>query len=248
MRLKKDSVALVTGGASGIGYGIAEAFAQEGVRVLIIDIDNAGAEAAVQKILDAGGQAIAAAGDVSEKEDCQRFAATALETWGSIDILVNSAIVLRDNTIRKMTEDEWDIVVSVGLRGTFMMTQAVVEIMRGQTFGRIINLTSPAFNGKFGQSNYSAVKGAINSLTRCTAVEYARFNVTANAIAPGFIDTPLTRALPVETFERIIQWTPAKKPGLPSDIANCALFLASEEAHYITGQIIFVDGGMSLGQ
>jgi 3-oxoacyl-[acyl-carrier protein] reductase len=128
------------------------------------------------------------------------------------------------------------------------MTQAVVEIMKEQKFGRIINFSSPAFNGKFGQSNYAAVKGAINSLTRCTAVEYARHGVTANAICPGFIDTPLTRTLPTELYERLTQLIPAKVPGQISDITGCALFLAGEEARYITGQIIFVDGGITLGQ
>ena len=245
MKLREDCVALVTG-VGGIGGDIAETFAREGARVLVIDIDKEVAETRAQKIIDAGGQAVATVGNISVKADCQRFVATAMEKWGKVDVLVNSAAVLRDKSIRNMTEDEWDLVLDVGLKGTFLMTQAVVEIMREQKFGRVINLTSPAFNGNFGQANYSASKGGVNSLTRCTAVEYARFNVTANAIAPGVIDTPLNRSLPPEVFERIVQMTPTKKAGLPSDISACALFLASEEAHYITGQIIFVDGGISI--
>ena len=246
--LKEGSVALVTGGARGIGNTIAEQLAQHGARILIIDINGDAAEEAAKNINSAGGEAMAIAGDIRIKADCKRFADAAMEKWGRIDILVNNAIVLRDNTIRKMSEEEWDIVVDIGLKGTFLMTQAVVEIMREQKFGRVINLTSPAFNGKFGQPNYASAKGAVNSLTRCTAVEYARFNVTANAIAPGFIDTPGNRELPPELFERLTQLTPAKCPGKTIDIANCALFLASEQSGYITGQVIFVDGGITLGQ
>lgn len=247
MGLRENSVALVIGGGSGIGQNIATNLAGKGAKVMVADINQESADNVVQEIIKDGGEATAVCGDVSAKAEAEKMVSETIKAYGKIDIMVNCAIVLRDNSIRKMTEEEWDIVTRIGLKGTFLALQAAAEAMKENKYGRIINLSSVAYLGNYGQANYSATKGGVNSLTKTAAIEYAKFGVTVNVIAPGLIETPLTRSIPADVFAGIEAKIPAKHFGQPADISNLIAFLAGEDAGYITGQIIHVDGGLTLG-
>ena len=238
-------VAIVTGSARGLGAEMATLFAQEGARLVVTDISQEGAEAGAAKLKGTGHEAIAVGADVTKAADVERLVAAAVAAFGTVDILVNNAGFTRDGLIRNMSEDDWDSVVSVVLRGTFLCTKAVVPIMAAQKSGRIVNIASRAHHGNPGQANYSAAKAGLIGFTGSQAREQGRFNITVNCVAPGFVETPLVRALP--HFEKIkqktVENTPIPRLGREDDIANAVLFLASDKASWITGETLHVTGG-----
>jgi len=244
MRLK-DKVALITGGARGIGRAIALCFAKEGAGIVIWDVNIQEAEKTCQDIQALGSKAFAQAVDVTDYEKVEEAANKILDKYGKVDILVNNAGIAKDNILLRMTEAEWDAVLDVNLKGTFNCTKAVSKAMLKQRFGRIINIASIiGIIGNVGQANYSASKAGIIALTKTTAKELASRNINVNAVAPGFIQTDMTAKLPKDVKEKMRGVIPAGRFGSPDDVAGACLFLAAEEAGYITGQTIVVDGGM----
>lgn len=243
----KGRVAIVTGSGSGIGKGIITMLAENGAKTVVFDLNRELAEVTAEEIRKAGGEAMVVQGDVTKWADVEALAKLTVDKWGRIDILVNNAGVVRDNLILKMTEEDYDLVLNINLKGCWLTSKAILKYMKEQQYGRVINISSRAWLGNVGQSNYSASKGGVVSLTRALALEFGRCNVTVNCIAPGLIDTPLIRNLRPDVQERLIKAQPTPIIGQPYDIAYTVLFLAAEEARYITGQIIHVDGGKSLG-
>ncbi|OGW17541.1 MAG: beta-ketoacyl-ACP reductase [Nitrospinae bacterium RIFCSPLOWO2_12_FULL_45_22] len=241
----KDKVAVVTGAGRGLGEASAIRLAEEGGRVVVSDIDLASAQQTADRIKAMGREAIAVKTDVSQRKEAEELIETAVKTFGRIDILVNNAGITRDTSIRKMTEEDWDMVLNVNLKGAFNCAQFAAKYMIEQKYGRIINLSSRAYMGNPGQANYSSSKAGILGLTRSLAMELGRYNITVNAIAPGLIKTPgvITLAHYEKVAERAIQSTPLGRLGEPIDIANAILFLASDEAGYITGDVLHVTGG-----
>ena len=246
-------VALVTGAARGIGAEIAAEFARAGARVGVLDLEEQQAGDTVTAISEAGGQAIALGADVADVGLVEAAVARVAEELGGLDILVNNAGVLRDNLLFKMTEDDWDTVMNVHLRGTFLVTRAAQRIMVERRYGRVVNLSSTSALGNRGQANYSSAKAGLQGFTRTVAIELGPFGITVNAIAPGYINTPMTRGtaerLGVAVEERqatVAARLPVRRVGQPSDIANAALFLAAEASGFVTGQVLYVDGGQTL--
>jgi 3-oxoacyl-[acyl-carrier protein] reductase len=246
MRLK-DRVALVTGGGGGIGAAVSKRFAAEGALVAIADIIPQGAAQVIGEITRQGGKAIFSQVDVRKKDEVNRMIDQVVQEFGRLDILINNAGVTRDNLCARMSEEEWDFVVSVNLKGTFLCSQAAYRPMRKQKYGRIVNTASVVVRGNMGQVNYASSKAGIIGLTRTLALEYARSNITVNCIAPGFIDTPMSAAMTDKVKELALERIPLSRMGTPEEVANLHLFLASDEANYITGQVIFLDGGASIG-
>lgn len=248
MRLK-DQVALVTGGSRGIGRGIVKAFAAEGAKVAFVYRGSKdAADSLVAEVAQAGGTALALQADVTKLEDAQRCVETVEKTWGPVNILVNNAGIIKDDLFVRMEPDAWNAVLQTNLGGTYNFTKAVAYSMMKARKGRIINVSSiAAEHTNPGQTNYAASKGAINAFTRALAVELASRNVTVNAIAPGFIETDMSEAVRNKAGDLIKKMIPMKRLGQPEDIARAAVFLASEESSYLTGQLITVDGGLSLG-
>lgn len=246
MRLK-DKVALVTGAGSGIGAAVAKRFAAEGAMVAVADVVPHGAQGVVDDITSKGGKAIFIQVDVRKRDEVEAMVERVVQEFGKLDILINNAGVTRDNLSAKMSEEEWDMVVGVSLKGTFLCSQAAYRPMRKQRYGKIINTASVVVRGNIGQANYSASKAGIIGLTRTLALEYARSNITVNCIAPGFIDTPMTAAIPEKIKAAALERIPLGRMGRPEDVADLHLFLASDESNYITGQVIFIDGGVSIG-
>ncbi len=242
----KDRVALVTGSGSGIGEGIARKLARCGVKVVVNDIDKTKVDRVVKEIQSAGGVAMGFTVDITKLAEVESMFNMIIEQFGRIDILVNNAGVAIDKSIRKLTEEDWDIVLNVNLKGAFFCAKVASEYMREQGYGRIINISSRAWLGGPGQANYSASKGGLVSLTRTLALELGKKGVTVNCIAPGLIDTPLWHTLKPEIQERLRSKQPGKEIGTVDDIANGVLFFAGNEAGYITGQTIFICGGRSL--
>lgn len=236
----KDKSVIVTGGLQGIGQAIVKRFVSDGAMVSVLDIK-------AETPVDCDDSIHIYSGDVARAADVERFVADVVKRTGRVDILVNNAGIIRDNVIWRMTEEDFDAVLRVNLKGPWLLSKQVVPIMKSQQCGRIVNIVSRAWLGNFGQSNYSSSKGGLVSLTRVLALELARFNVTVNAVAPGLIDTPLTRNLPPETYEKLVAAQPGKQAGKPEDIAHAAAFLASDEAGFISGQVLHVDGGKSIG-
>ena len=246
MRLR-EKVALITGGGSGIGAAVAMRFAKEGARVAIGDILLEGADAVVEEIKKKGGKAVCYPVDVRKRDEVNRMVDQVVQEFDRLDILINNAGVTRDNLAARMSEEEWDFVMDVNLKGTFFCSQAAYRPMRKQRYGKIVNTASVVVRGNMGQVNYVSSKAGIIGLTRTLALEYARSNITVNCIAPGFIDTPMSAAMSEKVKELALERIPLKRMGIPEEVANLHLFLASDEASYITGQTIFVDGGISVG-
>jgi 3-oxoacyl-[acyl-carrier protein] reductase len=248
MRLK-DQVALVTGGSRGIGRGIALAFAKEGAKVAVVYRGSQqAAEELVATITQGGGVAKAYQADVASPEAVEACVKQVEADLGPVDILVNNAGVIADDLFIRMTTEAWDKVVQTNLGGTANFCRAVAYSMMRRRAGRIINISSVAAECvNPGQANYSASKGAINSFTRALAVELASRGVTVNAIAPGFIETDMSAAVRNKAGDMIQKMIPMRRLGSPEDIAKVAVFLASSDSGYITGQILTVDGGLSLG-
>ncbi len=245
----KDQVALVTGGSRGIGRAIVQIFAAEGAKVaLLYRGSKEAADGLVNEIKQTGGVAIALQADVSDAQAAERVVAQVTKEWKPIDILVNNAGIIHDDLFVRMEPDAWNKVLATNLGGTYNFCRAVAYAMMKNRKGRIINISSVAADHvNMGQTNYSASKGAINSFTRALAVELASRNVTVNAIAPGFIETDMSAAVRNKAGDLIKKYIPMKRLGQPQDIARVALFLAGEDSAYLTGQVITVDGGLSLG-
>jgi 3-oxoacyl-[acyl-carrier protein] reductase len=245
----KDQVAVVTGGSRGIGRAIAETFASEGAKVAVIYRGNKeAADGLVRQINDRGAQAMAIQCDVADPAAVDGCVEQVVKEWQRIDILVNNAGVIQDDLFVRMEADAWNRVIATNLGGTFNFCKAVAYPMMKNRRGRIINVSSLAAEFvNLGQTNYAASKGAVNAFTRALAVELASRNVTVNAIAPGFIETDMSAAVRNKAGDLIKKVIPMKRLGQPQDIARVALFLASEDSAYLTGQVITVDGGLSLG-
>ena len=246
MRLK-ERVAIVTGAAQGIGRAIALRFAAEGARVVVADVNEEGAADTARLAQEAGGAALTVRADVARAEDTTAMVAAACDRFGGVHILVNNAGNIRDALLLKMSEEQWDNVIAVHLKGAFLATKAALPAMVTQQYGRVISLSSGAALGNPGQANYSAAKAGLLGFTRTVALEVARYNITVNAIAPGFIDTPMTRSIPDHIRSAVIEKIPLKRAGTPDDVAGVALFLASDDAAYVTGQVIQVCGGRRVG-
>jgi 3-oxoacyl-[acyl-carrier protein] reductase len=249
----QDRVALVTGGAQGIGAEVARRLASGGAKVGVLDLDLAAAQAVAAEITAAGGSAIGLAADVSKRDQVQAAVDALVAEFGGVQILVNNAGVLRDNLLFKMTDDDWTLVMEVHLRGAFLCSQITQKHMVEAKYGRIISMSSSSALGNRGQANYSTAKAGLQGLTKTLAIELGPFGVTANAVAPGFIETAMTAATAVRTGgtieqmrEAVASVVPVRRGGLPADIANTVAFFAGEEAGYITGQVIYVDGGRGL--
>ena len=243
----QGKVAIVTGAGRGIGNGIATLLAEQGARVVLNDIDENQAVEAANALKERGLDAIGIGADVTDSSQVEHLVNEVIILYGRVDILVNNTGIVRDNFILNMPEEDFDKVINVNLKSAWIVSKAVLKYMKEQKFGRIINISSRAWLGQVGQSNYSASKGGLVSLTRALALEFAKFGITVNCIAPGLIDTPLIRGLRPDVQEKLIRAQPTPIIGNPTDIGNTVLFFASEEARYITGQILHVDGGKSLG-
>ena len=244
-------VAVITGAARGIGFGTATRFSEEGAAVAIIDLDEAAAAEAAARL---PGQAIGVGADVSDAASVDAAIARVVEELGGLHVLVNNAGITRDNLLFKMTEQDWDLVIGVHLKGAFLMTQAAQKHFTAQKYGKVVNISSTSALGNRGQANYSAAKMGIQGFTRTLGIELGPFGINVNAVAPGFIATEMTDAtaarlkMDVEEFRRLsAEANPVKRVGGPEDIAAAVTFLASDEASYITGQTLYVDGGATLG-
>jgi 3-oxoacyl-[acyl-carrier protein] reductase len=249
----ENRVALVTGAAQGIGAAIARRLADGGARVGVLDLQRDAALATAEQITAAGGTAFAVAADVSQRDQVQAAVDAVVGEYGSLHILVNNAGVLRDNLLFKMTDDDWTTVMEVHLRGAFLCSQIAQRHMVEAKYGRIVSMSSTSALGNRGQANYSTAKAGLQGLTKTLAIELGPFGITANAIAPGFIETAMTAATAqrigttIEQMrESVAAAVPVRRAGAPEDIANVAAFLAGEEAGYVTGQVIYVDGGRGL--
>ncbi len=243
----EGKVALVTGAGSGIGAATARRFAQEGAIVAVNDMNEANGEKVAAEINQAGGQATFYLGSVSDSGIVSKMIKDIATKNGRLDILVNNAGIIRDAMSYKMTEDQWDIVLNVHLKGSWLCARTAYEYMKEQGNGAITNTSSTSSLGNIGQANYASAKAGIWGLTKTLALEYARFNIRCNAIAPGYIETPMTAQIPAQLQDLAINNIPLKRKAQPEEVAALHLFLASDEASYITGQIIFIDGGTSTG-
>ncbi|MDP8247101.1 MAG: 3-oxoacyl-[acyl-carrier-protein] reductase [Candidatus Tritonobacter lacicola] len=245
MMFLEDKVAIVTGAGRGIGREIALTFAREGARVAVVDIREETASETAGEAAAAGADSIALGTDVSDAKSAQEAVDNVIDKFGRVDILVNNAGVTADGLIMKMSDDSWNRVLDINLKGAFNFIKAVVRKMMKQRSGRIINISSVVgIMGNAGQANYAASKAGLIGLTKSVAKELASRGVTVNAIAPGFIATQMTESLPDEVKNKMLGFIPVGSFGAPSDVANAALFLASDLSDYITGQVIVVDGGM----
>ena len=248
--MTESRVAIVTGAARGIGAAVAQRLAADGHAVAVVDLDAAACAGTVDAITAAGGKALAVGADVSDAESVDAAVAKIAEELGAPTIVVNNAGILRDNLLFKMSVDDWDAVMGVHLRGSFNVTKAAQKHMVEAKFGRVINLSSTSALGNRGQANYSAAKAGLQGFTKTLAIELGKFGVTANAIAPGFIQTDMTAAtaervgVPFDDFIKFsAEQIPVQRVGQPEDIAHTASFLASEGAGFVSGQVIYVAGG-----
>lgn len=240
----EGKVALVTGGARGIGRAICEKLASEGATCAMVDIMLDVAEKTASEFRAQGHEALAVAANVAKFEEAENAVKAVVEKYGRLDILVNCAGITRDTLMLKMTEQDWDAVIAVNLKGVFNMTKAAVRPMMKNRFGRIVNISSVVGRmGNVGQANYAASKAGVLGLTKTTAREFASRNITANAVCPGYIATEMTEKLPQAARDAFLVNIPLKRAGKPSDVAGVVYFYCSPEADYITGQVINCDGG-----
>lgn len=242
-----NKVALVTGAGNGIGAATAKRFAQEGAAVACLDVNEDGLRKVAEEIQQGGGRAIHAVCNVAKKSDVDAAVQRAVSELGGLHCVVNNAGITRDKTARKLSEDDWDVVLAVNLKGTFLVCQAAINVMADKKYGRISNTASVAVRGNIGQPNYSASKAGVIGLTRTLALECARSNITVNCVAPGATDTAMFSGVPDEIRQAIVKSIPLQRMASPADIAAVHVFLCSDEANYVTGQLIYVDGGATLG-
>lgn len=242
--------AFVTGGSRGIGRAIVNQFAEEGANVAIIDLDKEALAATEAELKEQGYPVYAKVASVTERDEIELAMKEAHEAFGSLDILVNNAGVIRDNLLFKMTDEDWLTVMDVHLKGAFLVSRAAQQYMTKNNYGRIINISSTSALGNRGQSNYSTAKAGLQGLTKTLAIELGKFGITANAVAPGFIETAMTKATAERIgipFEELIKASVSKIPvnrsGKPEDIANAILFFADERSSFVSGQVLYVAGG-----
>lgn len=253
--LLRDKVALITGGGAGIGRATALRFAREGAKVVISDLDQDGMEATREEIEKNGGHAAALVANVADRQDVQRMVDTVLEKYDRLDILINNAGInldslvtrIKDGEVSFMTDEKWDAVLDVNLKGTWLCSQIASVPMIQQKYGRIVNTSSVGALGNIGQANYAASKAGVIGLTKTLALEWARFNISVNCVAPGATETRMTAGIPEKIMKVLIAKIPFRRLAKPEEIASAHLFFASNEADFITGQVLFVDGGMSVG-
>ena len=238
-----EKIAIVTGAGRGIGEGIARKLAAEGATVVCADVNESDAQSVASGL---GHGAIGRKLDVSNPSDCDALIAEVHDKFGRLDVLINNAGINRDAMLHKMTDEQWQQVIAVDLSGVFFMTRAASRVMRSAGLGRIVNISSASWMGNIGQANYAAAKAGVVGLTRTAAKELARYQVTANAICPGFIDTQMTRGIPDAIREQQLAKIPLGRAGQPADVAAVVAFLASDEAGYVTGEVINVGGGYVL--
>ena len=245
-----DRVAVVTGAAQGIGQATALRLASEGARIAVVDVDAERAAPVVERIAAAGGQAVAYACDVSAREQVDATVEAVISRFGRVDILVNNAGITRDNLVFKMSDDEWDPVLDVNLKSVFLFTRAVQRHMVEARYGRIVSLSSRSALGNRGQANYAAAKAGIQGLTATLAIDLGPFNITVNAVAPGYVATPMTDATarrvgstPEERQRIAAESTPLRRVAQPEEIASVIAFFASDDAAYVSGQTLYVNGG-----
>ena len=238
-------VAIVTGAAQGIGRAIAESLAQAGADIVVADLDPSRAVDTVSAVEGLGRKALSVKVNVADANDAKSMVDHVLKTWGKVDILVNNAGITRDGLLLRMKEEDWNLVLQVNLNGTFNCTKAALQSMTKQRYGRIVNIASiVGVIGNAGQANYSASKAAVIGFTKTVGREYASRNVTVNAVAPGFIDTAMTQGLPPDVKDTLLKQIPLGRLGTAADIAAAVRFLVSDEAAYITGHVLHVNGGM----
>lgn len=246
----EGKVAFVTGGSRGIGRGITQQFAEEGAKVAIIDINEEALLEAEKALKEQGFEVYTKVANVVQSGEVEVAMKETVERFGSLDILVNNAGVLRDNLLFKMTDSDWQTVIDVHLKGSFNAVRAAQKYMVNNKYGRIINISSTSALGNRGQANYSTVKAGLQGLTKTLAIELGKFGITTNAVAPGFIETEMTRATAERigiTFEELVKnradKIPVKRGGKPADIANAVAFFADEKSSFVNGQVIYVAGG-----
>ncbi|HIE65583.1 MAG: 3-oxoacyl-[acyl-carrier-protein] reductase [Nitrospira sp.] len=238
-------VALITGGAQGIGKAIGTLLAERGATVIVSDLNLEAAEKTVSEWASRGREGMAIRVDVASVEDVKGMFATVLSRWGKVDFLVNNAGITRDTLLMRMKDEDWNLVLSVNLKGTFNCMKAALSSMSKKRCGRIVNISSiVGAIGNPGQANYAASKAAVIGLTKTVAREYASRGITVNAVAPGFIDTPMTASLSEKVKETLIKQIPRGRLGIPDDVAHAVAFLLSEGSNYMTGQVLHVNGGM----
>lgn len=239
--------AIVTGAAQGIGQAIAECFAKAGADVAVVDLEADRCAETLQLVEHQRGQGLALSANVAQWEAVKGMVDHVVKEWGRVDVLVNNAGITRDGLIMRMKEEDWNAVLEVNLTGTFYCTKAILGPMAKQRSGRIINMASiVGAIGNAGQANYAASKAAVIGFTKSVAREYASRNITVNAVAPGFIDTAMTRSLNQEVKDTLLQQIPLGRLGQPAEVAEAVSFLASDAAGYITGQVFHVNGGMHM--
>ena len=243
MRLARQ-VAIITGAARGIGKAITLALVKEGASVVLSDV-NEEVHQVAEEIRQSGGEATSIVGDVTKQADCEAMVDLALKTFNKLDILVNNAGITKDNLLMRMSEADWDAVLDINLKGTFLCTKAAIKPMMKQRSGKIVNIASVIGQmGNAGQANYSASKGGVIAFTKTMAKELGSRNIRVNAIAPGFIESKMTEVLSEEARNRLLSLIPLGTLGKPEYVANAVVFLVSDESCYLTGQVINVDGGM----
>ena len=242
-----DFKVLITGSARGIGFAIAERFAASGATVLIMDISAEAVQKAVQKLTDSGFIAFGYTASVTDSAAIEELFSTIQREHGKLDCLINNAGITKDNLLIRMKEEEWQAVMDINLKGTFICTQKAFKVMMKQRFGSIINIASViGIMGNPGQANYAASKGGIIAFTKSCAKEFASRNVRVNAVAPGFIETEMTATLPEAVVAEYAKVIPLSRMGSPDDVARLCVFLASDDSSYITGQTIAIDGGLTM--
>lgn len=238
-------VAIVTGAVKGIGKAIVQRFVSEKYFVIAVDVDEKGGK---KLLAEFGREKVQfAKADICKEKTVKHLFDKIVKEYKYVEVLVNNAGIIRDNMIWNMSEEDFDLVMNVNLKGTWLMCREAAKIMKEQKSGRIINISSRAWLGNRGQSNYSASKAGIVSLTRVLALELGKYNVLVNTVAPGLIGTPLTQKIDKDVLEKLIQAQPTKTMGKPEDVANAVAFLASEKTNFVTGQTIYIDGGKSIG-
>ena len=242
MRLE-GKVAAVTGAARGIGFAIAAKLASEGATTIVVDVGDTAAQAA-ETMSTESGQIVPLRCDVTNRSEAEAIIEHAIQEFGGLDVLVNNAGINRDGMLHKMDDEQWSSVIDTDLNGVFYTTRRAAVHMRERRRGSIVNISSSSWLGSLGQANYAAAKAGVVGLTLTAARELGRAGVRANVVCPGFIDTPMTRGVPEEVWNRVIERIPMGRAGEPRDVANLVAFLASDESEYVTGQVIYVSGGL----